>query len=132
MLNTHTQFDAETERIATQIVDSIFSVHVELGAGLLESIYEKCLAFELTSRGLQVRRQVVLPVQYKGHILDDGLRIDLMVEDKIIVEVKSVKELEPIHRAQLITYLKLSKLRLGFLVNFNKMLIKDGIKRVVV
>lgn len=105
---------------------------MELGAGLLESVYEKCLKWELTSRHLKVLSQVVCPVHYKGNRFDDGLRIDLLVEDRIIIEVKSVKSLEPIHQAQLITYLKLSRLRLGFLVNFNTLLIKDGIKRLVV
>ncbi len=132
MLRGQSDLGPEVERIATTIVDSIFAVHMELGAGLLESVYEKCLAWELTSRGLKVIRQVNCPVLYKGNQLDDGLRIDLLVEDQIIIEVKSVKAFEAIHRAQLITYLKLSGLRLGFLVNFNTLLIRDAIKRLVV
>ncbi|HEX8339731.1 MAG TPA: GxxExxY protein [Tepidisphaeraceae bacterium] len=131
MMQKQTSLDAETERMATVIVDCIFAVHSETGAGLLESVYEKCLAWEIASRGLKVCRQVTLPIEYRGHRIDDALRIDLLVEDRIIIEVKSVKEMEPIFKTQIITYLKLTKLRLGFLVNFNKALIKDGVARVV-
>jgi GxxExxY protein len=131
MLRQQTPLDAQTEAVAAIVVDCIFCVHTETGAGLLESIYEKCLAWEIASRGLKVCRQVILPIQYRGHRIDDGLRIDLLVEDRIIIEVKAVHQMELIFKTQLITYLKLSKLRLGFLVNFNKHLIKDGIERIV-
>jgi GxxExxY protein len=132
MLKRQTDLDPETERIASVVVDCIFAVHSELSVGLLESIYEKCLAWELASRGLNVARQVICPVDYRGQRIDDGLRLDLLVEDRIIIEVKAVKAFEAIHQAQLVTYLKLRKLRLGFLVNFNSIMIKDGIKRIVV
>ena len=131
-LRISTPLSSELERIAEIVVDSAFAVHSELSAGLLESIHEKCLAWELASRGLDVKRQVVLPIEYRGHRLDDGLRIDLLVENQIIIEVKAVRDFDPIFKTQLISYLKLSKLRLGFLINFNKVLIKDGIVRVIV
>jgi GxxExxY protein len=131
MLRKESPLDPETERVATEVVDGIFVVHKEMNIGLLESIYEKCLAWELADRGLDVRSQVRLPVLYKGRRIDDGLRIDLLVENKIIIEVKAVKDLDPIFKTQIITYLKLSKLRLGFLVNFHEPTIKAGIHRFV-
>ncbi|HVT82541.1 MAG TPA: GxxExxY protein [Phycisphaerae bacterium] len=123
--------DPETERIAKIVVDAIFKVHSELGPGLLESIYERCLCLELESRGLRVQQQVIVPVVYLGRTIEPGLRLDLLVEEKIIIETKSVETMHPVFRAQMITYLKLSKKRLGFLVNFNVEYIKDGLKRVV-
>ncbi len=131
MLRNKSRLDDNTEAIASVVVDCIFAVHNETEAGLLESI-EKCLAWEIASRGLKVQRQAILPINYKGQRLDEGLRIDLLVEDRIIIEVKSVKEIDPIFRTQIITYLKLSKVRLGFLVNFNTQFIKDGIERFVI
>ncbi len=119
------------ERIATEVVDSAFKVHSKLGPGLLESLYERCLMRELQKRGLHVERQVVVKIEYDGEILDDGLRIDLLVEGSIIIEVKAIDKLLPIHEAQLLTYLKLTGHRLGFLINFNVKLIKEGIKRMV-
>ena len=126
-----TPLTPELERVAEQVVDAIFRVHTELGPGLLESIYEKCLAWELASRGLTVTRQMILPIIYRGHRIDDGLRLDLVVEDQIIIEIKAVQQMEPVFKAQLITYLRLSKRRLGFLANFNSTLIRDGIERVI-
>ena len=123
--------DPETERIATAIVDSTFKVHTELGAGLLESIYERCLCLELESRGLKVQRQVHVPIVYLGQSIEQGLRLDLLVEENVIVEVKAVETMHQVFRSQLITYLKLAKKRLGFLVNFNVPLIKDGIQRFI-
>lgn len=123
--------DESTERLAETVVDCVFTVHKELGAGLLESVYETCLAWELASRGLKVTRQVVLPILYKGHRLDDCLRLDLVVEDNIILEIKAVSQMEPVFKSQLITYLKLSNRRLGFLINFHSVLIRDGIERVI-
>ena len=131
MLNKSSSLYPALEKLASIVVDSIYTVHVEMGPGLLESGYEKCVAYELELRGLKVMRQVVVPVTYKDHHFDDGMRIDLLVENQIIIEVKSVKEIEPVHAAQILTYLKLSRLKIGFLVNFNKLLIKDGIKRYV-
>jgi GxxExxY protein len=122
---------AEAERVATQIVDAAFAVHTTLGPGLLESVYEACLTHELAKRGLKVERQVVLPVIYDGVRVDAGLRLDLVVEENVVVELKAVQDLLPIHQAQVLTYLKLSGRRLGLLINFNTVLIRDGIKRVV-
>ncbi len=121
----------ETEKVATQIVDAAFSVHSTLGPGLLESVYEQCLALELTERGLRFERQIVLPIKYKQHEIDSGLRLDFLVDDSVVVEIKAVECLVPVHTAQLLTYLKLSGHRLGFLINFNASLIKHGIRRYV-
>ncbi|MCX7015030.1 MAG: GxxExxY protein [Candidatus Sumerlaeota bacterium] len=121
----------ETEEIARHVVDSAFAVHHNLGPGLLESVYEACVAHELQKRKQQAERQVQLPVLYDGLRLDAGLRLDLWVEKKVIVELKAVEALQPVHTAQLLTYLKLSGCRLGFLINFNVEKIKDGIKRVI-
>ncbi len=106
-------------------------MHRELGPGLLESCYEACLAYELFASGLKVERQKLLPVRYRGTILDCGYRIDLLVNDAIIVEVKSIDQLAPIHEAQVISYLRLSNLSLALLINFNVRLLKDGLKRIV-
>lgn len=113
------------------IIDSAMRVHSALGPGLLESAYEGCLAFELLDRGVSVQRQVELPVIYRGHRIDVGYRIDLFVESVVVIEIKSVERLIPIHEAQLLTYLKLSDKRLGLLLNFNVLHMKDGIKRMV-
>ena len=117
--------------IATAVVDAAFKIHTTLGPGLLESVYEAVLAFELKRRGLQVARQVGLPVNYEGVKLELGFRIDLIVNNKLIIEVKSVESLAPVHKKQLLTYLRLTDLRLGLLINFNVERIKDGIQRVV-
>ncbi|MFZ9739783.1 MAG: GxxExxY protein, partial [Prochlorotrichaceae cyanobacterium] len=108
-----------------------FTVHSALGAGLLESVYEVCLEYELTKRGLKVDRQVALPVIYDNIRLDAGFRLDLLVNRCVIIELKAVETLLPVHTAQVMTYLKLSKHRLGLLINFNVPLIKSGIKRIV-
>jgi GxxExxY protein len=115
--------------ISGQIVDASIQVHRELGPGLLESAYEACLAYELKKRGLKAFTQVGLPVIYDEVKLDVGYRIDLLVEDCIIVELKAVEHVLPLHEAQLITYLKLADKRLGLLINFNVLRVKDGIKR---
>ncbi len=120
----------EVERVATQVVDAAFAVHSTLGPGLLESVYEVCLAYELTKRGLKVERQLPLPVVYDNLCLEAGFRLDLLVERCLVVELKAVEFLLPVHTAQLLTYLKLSGHRLGFLINFNVPLLKDGIKRL--
>ena len=116
---------------ATVIVDAALSVHRTLGPGLLESVYEAALAFELRDRGLQVQRQVPIPVRYRNVIFDEGFRADLVVEAKVIVELKSVERVAPVHSKQLLTHLRLADLRLGLLINFNVELLRDGIKRVV-
>jgi GxxExxY protein len=123
---------AETERVATAIVDAGLKVHKTLGAGLLESMYEHCLVHELAKRGLEPRRQVAVPIIYDGMTLDGEFRIDLLVSGVIVVEVKSVDTLLPVHQSQLITYLKLSGCRIGFLLNFNVPLFKNGVRRIVV
>jgi GxxExxY protein len=119
------------EEIARNIVDSAIKVHRALGPGLLESAYQHCLAHELRKRGLRVECEQKLPVVYEGERLDAGYRIDMLIEDCVIVENKSVDRLLPIHEAQLLTYLKLSNCRLGFVLNWNVTLMKDGIKRMV-
>lgn len=117
--------------IAKVIVDAALSVHRTLGPGLLESVYEAALAFELRDRGLRVQRQVPIPVQYRNVIFDEGFRADLVVEAKVIVELKSVERVAAVHPKQLLTYLRLADLRLGLLINFNVELLKNGMKRVV-
>lgn len=118
------------DEIASVIVDCAFKVHTKLGPGLLESAYEACLAHELSKRGLKVDRQIPQPVHYDDIIIDVGYRLDLLVNDSIIIELKAVEHVLPIHQAQLMTYLKLSDKTLGFLINFNTVLIKNGIKRI--
>ena len=113
------------------VVDASIEVHSALGPGLLESAYEKCLAFELRQRGCVVASQVLLPLTYKGISLDVGYRIDLLVEEAVIVEIKAVERLAPVHEAQLLSYLKLSGKKVGLLINFHVPLVKDGIKRMV-
>lgn len=117
--------------MARQIVDAGLKVHRALGPGLLESAYEACLTHELARRGLNVRRQVPQPLEYEGLRLDAGYRLDLVVDDLVIVEVKAVEALSRLHEAQLITYLKLSGLRLGLLINFNVALFKEGVRRLL-
>jgi len=123
---------AEVERVGKAVLSAAFKVHTALGPGLLESVYETCTAYELAQTGLRALTQVALPVTYQGIRMDAGLRPDMLVEEKVIVEFKSVDTMHPIFDAQLITYLKLTGLRLGFLINFNVIHLKDGIKRVVV
>jgi len=118
-----------TEQIARGVIDAALSVHRTLGPGPLESAYEACLAYELERRGHAVMKQVPMPVVYESVKLDAGYRIDLIIDNEVIVEVKSVDALAPVHEAQLLTYLRLSGRRLGFLVNFNVALLKEGIKR---
>ena len=122
---------AAINRISGEVVDAAMRVHSVLGPGLLESAYEACLAHELRSRGLQVATQIGLPVVYEGVRLDLVYRIDLSVEDAVIVEIKAVEAIAPIHEAQLLSYLKLSGKRVGLLINFNVLHLRDGIKRMV-
>ncbi len=113
------------------IVNCCFLVHVNLGPGLLESVYEEALAYELIKQNLLIKKQQGLPVVYEQVKLDLGFRVDLIVDDKVIVEIKSIEAIAPVHQKQLLTYLKLTGLKLGLLVNFNEALIKDGIQRIV-
>lgn len=117
--------------IATIIVDVAYKIHQRLGPGLLESVYESTVAYELGKRGLLVRRQQAMPVVYETVKMDMGFRADLIVNGKVIVEIKSIEALAPVHRKQLLTYLRVADKRLGLLINFNVELIKDGITRVV-
>jgi len=117
--------------IGKVVVDATFKIHSVLGAGLLESIYESCLAYELQKRGLPVKRQVSLPILYDDLKLDNAFRLDLLLDDKVVVEIKATDKLLPVHTAQLLSYLRLGKYKLGFLFNFNVVHMKDGIKRMV-
>jgi len=121
----------DIEEMARIIVDSAIKVHRALGPGLLESAYQNCLAYELRKRGLRVDCEVTLPIVYDGQQIDAGYRVDMIVEDCIIIENKAVDQILPIHQAQLLTYLKLRDCRLGFMLNWNVRLMKDGIKRMV-
>lgn len=121
----------DIEKIFKTVLDCSFQVHTALGPGLLESAYEECLYYEIQQSGLNVLMQVGLPLVYKEVKLDAGYRIDLLVENKVIIEVKSIESLADIHLAQILTYLKLSGCKLGLLVNFNVSHLKDGIKRVI-
>ncbi len=122
---------AEVERLAKAVVDAAFSVHTELGPGLLESAYEACLSHELRLRGVKHQLQLPVPLDYKGIRIEIGCRADVVVEEKLLIELKSVDQLQPVHTAQVITYLRLKKFPLGLLVNFNEVLIKNGIHRVL-
>ena len=119
------------EDVFKKVLDSSFQVHTELGPGLLESAYEECLYYELIQLGLKVEKQKALPLIYKEIKLEAGYRIDLIVENSIIIEIKAVDSLSDIHLAQILTYMKLSNCKLGLLVNFNVRHLKDGIKRVI-
>lgn len=127
-----TKLSEEEERIAKLIVDAAYTVHKNLGPGLLEKVYEICFCHELQKRGLKYKRQVDIPIVYDGIIFDEGLRLDVWVEDVIICELKAVDELNPVWSSQVISHLKLTNNRLGFLINFNVALIKDGIRRFIV
>ena len=120
------------EEQTREIIGAAIETHRELGPGLLESAYEECLCHELSCRGLAFQRQVPLPVLYKGVKLDCGYRMDVVVEDSVVLELKSVEQILPLHEAQLLTYLRLSKKRVGLLMNFNTIVLKDGIVRRVV
>jgi GxxExxY protein len=125
---TNRPYDALTK----QIIGDAIQVHRALGPGLLESAYEACLIYELQKRGLKVERQKAIPIIYKEVVLDCGYRLDLVVEEKVIVEIKSVEELTKIHEAQLLTYLTLSRYQIGLLMNFNIKVLKNGIRRIII
>ena len=122
---------SELEDLSRALVDSAFKVHQTLGPGLLESVYEACLCVELTRRGISFEVQAPVPLVYEGVNIDAGLRLDLLVEKSIVLELKSVDKLLPIHHSQLLTYLKLTNLRLGLLINFNVNMFKEGVKRII-
>ena len=117
--------------LSNKIIGIAIQLHKQLGPGLLESAYENALAYDLKEIGLEIKQQVSMPFVYKEIKLDIGYRLDLLIENKVILEIKSVESLAPVHYAQLLTYLKLSNLKLGLLINFNTKLLKDGIHRVV-
>ena len=119
----------ELNEISNKIIGAAIQVHRTLGPGLLESTYEACLKYELEKRGLKIQSQVGLPVIYDGIKIDLGYRLDILVEDAVIIELKAVTTITPLHEAQLLSYLKLSRKHLGLLINFNVTLLKDGIKR---
>jgi GxxExxY protein len=120
----------DVEKMATLAVDAAFSVHKELGPGLLESAYEACFAHELDLRGLKYQRQLPVPLNYKGKLIEVGFRADILIEQRLLIELKAVETLIPVFKAQVITYLKVLRLPLGLLINFNEVLIKNGIHRV--
>jgi len=122
---------SDLEDLATALVDSAFKVHQTLGPGLLESVYESCVCIELTRRGISYEKQAPMPLVYEGVNVDGGFRLDLLVEKSVVMEIKAVEKLLPIHHSQLLTYLKLANLRLGFLINFNVLMFKEGVKRIV-
>lgn len=123
--------EKEENRISGVILDAAIAVHTAIGPGLLESAYEACLAYELVSRGLKIQTQVPLPITYRRVRIDAAYRLDLLVENLVIVEIKAVERLSPIHDAQILSYLKLSNKRLGLLINFHVLRLKDGYKRIV-
>ena len=120
-----------SRQLTSQIINAAIEVHRQLGPGLLESVYLRCLQIELEDRGLKVQTELELPVTYKGQIIHDlGFRMDMLVEDRVVVELKSVQRIEPVHKKQLLSYLRLSGKEVGLLINFNEVLLKDGILRV--
>jgi len=121
----------ELNEISGTVIGSAIKVHRTLGPGLLESAYEGCLVYELAKKGLKCQTQLKLPVRYDGIKIDTGYRVDIIVAESVILEVKTVKKIIPIHEAQLLSYLKMSKLKLGLILNFNTMILKSGIKRIV-
>jgi len=123
------ELSQQEEQIGTAIVNAAYSIHKELGPGLLEKVYEVCMEHELRKAGYQVKRQIDIPIVYDGIEFDEGLRLDLLVDDLVIAELKAVDTMNPVWEAQIISHLKLTGLNLGFLINFNVPLIKDGIKR---
>jgi GxxExxY protein len=126
-----TPLPAETEAVAKTVLDGAFAVHRALGPGLMEGVYETCLCHEMHKRNLPFERQLVLPILYDGVRLDAGLRLDVLADQRVIVELKAVEKMIPLYEAQLLTYLKLTGHRLGLLINFNVPVLKEGIRRVI-
>ncbi len=125
------QINTMSRQLTSQIINAAIEVHTELGPGLLESVYLRCLQIELKDRNIQVQTELQLPVVYKGNVIHDlGFRMDMLVEDQVVVELKSVLKVEPVHKKQLLTYLKLTGKEIGLLINFNEVLLKDGIIRI--
>jgi len=126
------QLPKEVEEIATEVVDEAFKVYDRLGPGLLEKVYEACFCYELSQKGIAHERQVVVPIKYDDLVFDEGFRLDVLVENQIICELKAVETILPVHQAQLLSYLKITDHRLGFLINFNSSKFRDGIKRLII
>lgn len=131
-MKTYKPLSEREEYIAKVIVNAAFEVHKELGPGLLEKIYEICMAHVIAKQGIPVKRQVDVPIVFQGLEFEEGLRLDILVDDLVICETKSVELVNPVWQAQILSHLKLTNLRLGFLINFNVPLIKDGIKRFII
>ena len=129
--NPKRPLDQPVEHLASTTIDAAVAVHRELGPGLLESVYEQCLAHELKSRGISLEAQKAVPLSYQGLALETGFRADLIIADALLIELKAVETLLPVHKAQIITYLKLTRLPLGLLINFNVPLLKDGLHRFI-
>jgi GxxExxY protein len=124
--------DIELNLLSGRIIEAAINVHSELGPGLLENVYKTCMLIELKSMDLETKSEVALPVMYRGQkVADEGFRLDLLVDDKIILELKSVEKIQPIHQKQLLTYLRLANKPLGLLINFNERLLRDGITRII-
>jgi GxxExxY protein len=131
-MNSFVPVPEALDRYARAAVNAALTVHRELGPGLLESVYETCLCHELRECGLEVKRQVAIPILYKGQLLDNGYRADLIIEDCVLIELKAVEKILPVHEAQILSYLRLGGYRLGFLMNFALPRMADGIKRFVI
>jgi GxxExxY protein len=131
MNNKYGQLTEEEERIAEAIVDAAYIVHCELGPGLLEKVYEVCFCHVLKKKGFHVQRQINIPIIFDDIVFDEGLRLDVLINNSVICELKAVDLVNPVWEAQLLSHLKLTKTRLGFLINFNVPLIKNGIKRMI-
>lgn len=132
MEKVYDALSAREETIGSAVVQAAYHVHKTLGPGLLENVYEVCFCHELHKRGVQFRRQVSVPLNYDGILFEDGLRLDVLVEDMVICELKAVEQLLPVHKAQLLSQLKLAHKRLGYLINFNVPMIKAGIQRLII
>lgn len=127
----HQPISPELETIGTKILDAAYKIHTALGPGLLESVYEACLAYEIRNLGLKAETQVAVPVKYNEVLVETGLRLDIWVERQVILELKAVEQMNPLYQAQLITYLKITGCRLGYLMNFNVQHFRDGFKRII-
>jgi len=128
---SYTDIPQRPEEVTKMVLDAAYKVHTALGPGLLESVYNSCLVYELKSTGLKVDTQLSLPIIYKEITVDSGFRLDLLVENCVIVEIKAVENMIPLYQAQLLTYLKLTKTRIGLLINFNTIHLRNGIRRMV-
>lgn len=132
LCESHQSIKMDINQLSSQIIKAAIKVHKELGPGLLESVYQACMIIELKNMGINVQSEVPIPIFYQGlSIQKEGFRLDLLVNDSIIVELKSVEEVKSVHKKQLLTYLRLAEKKLGLLINFNKVLLKDGISRII-